>query len=117
MTIVLLSGDLMVVSRVAGAAAQQRLELQTAANAQQAVEACRKHATHMLIVDLSTPSLDVAELVAAVKADNDRAPTILAFGPHVHEERLAAARAAGCDRVVSRGQFMGQIDTQLQLVV
>jgi CheY-like chemotaxis protein len=115
MTLVLLSGDLMVMSRVAGAATQQGLELQTAANSQQAVDSCRQHAARMLIVDLSMPSLDVAELVADVKTSNDRAPTIVAFGPHVHEARLAAARAAGCDRVVSRGQFMGQLDALLQL--
>ena len=115
MTVVLLSGDLMVTSRVAGAAAQQGVALQTASNAQQAAESCREHSAQMLIVDLSTPSLNVAELVAAVKTDKDAAPTIVAFGPHVHEERLAAARDAGCDRVVSRGQFFGQLDTMLQL--
>ena len=115
MTVVLLSGDLMVMSRVAGAAAQHRVDLQTASNSQQAVQSCIEHSARMLVLDLSTPSLNVAELVAAVKTDKDAAPTIVAFGPHVHEERLAAARDAGCDRVVSRGQFFGQLDTLLQL--
>lgn len=111
MTIVLLSGDLMIVSRVAGAAAAKGNALQTAANAGQAIELCRSHAARILIVDLSTPSLDVSALVAAVKSFGDDAPRVVAFGPHVHEERLAAAREAGCDVVVSRGQFMGQLES------
>jgi hypothetical protein len=35
---------------------------------------------------------------------------VVAFGPHVHEERLAAARNAGCDEVVSRGEFFARLD-------
>ena len=115
MTIVLLSSDLMVVSRVAGAVAQQGSELRTFADSQQAAKSCRNLGARMLIVDLATPALDIANLVSTVKDGSDTAPTIVAFGPHVHEERLAAACEAGCDRVVSRGQFMGQLDTLLQL--
>ena len=115
MTIVLLSGDLLIVSRVSGAAAQQGLAFKSAATAEQATELCRAHAARILIVDLSTPSLDVADLVAGVKNGDDNPPTIVAFGPHVHEKRLAAARDAGCDRVVSRGQFMSQLESLLQL--
>jgi DNA-binding response OmpR family regulator len=115
MNVVLLSGDLMVVSRVAGAASQAGAELRTAANATQAAELCRENSARVLIVDLSTPALDVAALVAALNAGSASTPTIIAFGPHVHEERLAAAREAGCDRVVSRGQFMGQLEELLQL--
>src|ERR1700752_3132957 len=103
MNVVLLTGDLMVVSRVAGAASQAGAELRTAANATQAVEMCRKNSARVLIIDLSTPGVDVAALVEAAKGDGDQAPAIIAFGPHVHEERLAAAREAGCDQVLSRG--------------
>lgn len=115
MNFVLLSGDLMVVSRVASTVKRLAGELQGAATTSKAVELCRDLSPDMLIVDLSTPSLDIAELVTAVKADGRQVPTIIAFGPHVHEEWLAAAREAGCDRVVSRGQFMGQLDSLLQL--
>jgi hypothetical protein len=33
----------------------------------------------------------------------------IAFGPHVQESLLAAARTAGCNRILSRGQFHAQI--------
>lgn len=115
MTVVLLSADIMIVSRVAGAAALLGLQLQTAADTLQAIAACRATSARMLMVDLSTASLDIVELAISVKSRGDEVPTILAFGPHVHEERLAAARDAGCDRVLSRGQFLGQLDTLLRL--
>jgi CheY-like chemotaxis protein len=114
MTVVLLTGDLMVMSRVAGAAARSAVTLLTASNGLQAVEFCRSQAAELLVIDLTMPSVDVAELVVAVRCTVNAAPKVIAFGPHVHEERLAAARAAGCDDVVSRGQFFGQIDTILQ---
>jgi hypothetical protein len=41
------------------------------------------------------------------------ATRVIAFGPHVHEDRLAAARAAGCDSVLSRGQFFSQAENVL----
>jgi CheY-like chemotaxis protein len=115
MNFVLLSGDLMVVSRVAGAVKRLGGELHGAATVSKAIELCRNLSPRVLVVDLSTPSQDVAELVTAVKANGRNVPMIIAFGPHVHEERLAAARDAGCDHVVSRGQFMGQLDSLLQL--
>lgn len=115
MHIVLVSGDLMVMSRVAGAASQPGHELTTVADDRTAIESCQNRAAAMLIVDLSTPSLNVAELVAGVKRCGGVAPIVIAFGPHVHEEKLAAARDAGCDRVLSRGQFLGQLDALLQV--
>ena len=48
------------------------------------------------------------DLEALVKALRGHAPfaKILAFGPHVDEQRLDKARAAGCDKVLTRGQLV-----------
>jgi hypothetical protein len=35
---------------------------------------------------------------------------IVAYAPHVHEDRLRAATEAGCNEVLSRGQFDRQMD-------
>jgi hypothetical protein len=51
-------------------------------------------------------------IVEQLKAAPNR-PRVIAFGPHVHEERLQAARKAGCDEVVSRGQFFAQVEGML----
>ncbi len=50
-----------------------------------------------MILDL-TARLDVAVTVARLKALVEP-PKSLAFGPHVHEAKLAGASAAGCDTI------------------
>ena len=49
-----------------------------------------------------------------LRADASHSVHVVAFGPHVHEERLAAAREAGCDVVVSRGKFFAELDAILK---
>ena len=115
MTVVLLTGDLMAISRVGGAAAASGIEFRAASTAPQAAALCREMHADVLIIDLATPSLDAAAVVADVRSGTVKPPVVVAFGPHVHEQRLNAAREAGCDRVVSRGQFFAQLDAMLQL--
>lgn len=112
--VVLLSSDLTVLSRVEGAATRLGESVRNASGESQAVELCEAADVDIIIVDLSMPSLDVASLVMRLKAIEDFSTIVVAFGPHVHEQRLAAARDAGCDLVVSRGQFFSQLDTILQ---
>jgi CheY-like chemotaxis protein len=112
MEIVLLSNDLMVVSHVQSAAAKIGATVRMAATAADAVRSCTRDAAHALLIDLAMPGMDL-EFVRALKATAD-SPHIIAFGPHVHKERLATARAAGCDRVISRGEFFSAIDAILQ---
>ena len=80
-------------------------------NAAQAMETIQAENASLLIVDLSVPALDVAALIEQLRLRDATATRVIAFGPHVHEARLAAAREAGCDEVVSRGQFFSQLDT------
>jgi len=105
MPILLLSQDLMLVSRVAGIARELECDSTTAANVAQAISFCQQEACQVLVVDLKQPGLDVAALVNAVREKSSAAVPIVACAPHVHESRLEAAREAGCDKVVTRGQF------------
>ena len=114
MAVVLLSSDLTVLSRVEGAAARLGQTIRSASGELQAVEFCGADDAVTLVVDLSMSSLDVASLVNQLKAKEGPRTRVVAFGPHVHEQRLAAARAAGCDLVVSRGQFFSQLETILK---
>lgn len=113
MTVVLLSGDLAVFSRVEGAGRSIGETVRQATAGPQAVERCASESARLLLVDLSTSGINVGELVAQLKA-SIAPPRIIAFGPHVHEQRLAEAQSAGCDLVVSRGQFFAQIDSLLR---
>jgi DNA-binding NarL/FixJ family response regulator len=114
MQVVLLSTDLMVVSRVQGAAAQASISVRTAGSVSQAVELLRELPADLLIVDLSLPALAIDALMEEVRTSRSSAVRIVAFGPHVHADRLEAARAAGCNGVMSRGQFFAQVDALLR---
>lgn len=64
-----------------------------------------------LIVDLHLPGLDVAALMAEVRAAGE--VKVIAFGSHVDVETLKAARRAGCDLVMPRSQFVVELETKL----
>jgi DNA-binding response OmpR family regulator len=113
MSALLLSTDLMISSRVAGAAARSGMQLATVGSAQALLERACTEPPALVILDLTLRDLNPADLVPKLKAA-DPAPRVIAFGPHVHEERLQAAADAGCDAVLARGQFVAQIDALLQ---
>jgi DNA-binding NarL/FixJ family response regulator len=113
MTIVLLSSDLAVLSRVEGAGTRLGQSVRSAPSEALAVELCTNSDAGTVVVDLSMQSVDLASLVNQLKANERSGTRVVAFGPHVHEQRLAAARDAGCDLVVSRGQFFSQLETIL----
>ncbi|HVJ68075.1 MAG TPA: hypothetical protein VM510_08840 [Caulifigura sp.] len=56
-----------------------------------------------VVVDVEASGLDIAALMASL--GEPPRPHVVAFGPHVHTERLAAAKAAGCDAILTRGQI------------
>ena len=66
----------------------------------------------LVLVDLSTSGLKIGELLPKLRAVSPQA-RVIAFGPHVHTGLLAAAREAGCDLVVSRGELHARIDSYL----
>ena len=49
----------------------------------------------------------VAKLIERQAAATGRTAKLVAFGPHVHKDRLAEAVAAGADAAVSRGELLG----------
>ena len=113
MTIVLLSNDLAVLSRVEGAARRAGEAVRQAGSGPQAAEICAGVDVRLVIVELSTSALDVAAVVSQLRKGESTGPRVIAFGPHVHEQRLGEAREAGCDLVVTRGQFFSQLDAML----
>jgi hypothetical protein len=58
-------------------------------------------AGHCVFVSLAKPEAIAA--IAGLKASG--AATVIAFGSHVDEARLAAARAAGADETIANSQF------------
>ncbi|MCH2114523.1 MAG: response regulator [Pirellulales bacterium] len=102
MNILLLSRDLMLTARMEGVARNLGMPVISCADwatAVPALAACR-----LIVLDLCMPQLDIGEIVAQASRLDPPLP-IVSCGPHVHETRLAEAREAGCDLVVSRGQW------------
>lgn len=101
--VLFVSGDLFIGSRVRGAIESRGWTLDVVGSGALAVERLQSGGAYRLVlVDLETPGLRIDELVAA---RNEPQPPLIAYGPHVHEQRLDAARRAGCDQVLTRGQF------------
>ena len=110
---VLLSADLMGASRVEGAARLAGVDYSMVGSVDAAVESCAAKSVTLVAVDLATPGVDVGTLVEQLR-QAEPAPVVVAFGPHVHAAALRAAKSAGCDAVLSRGQFMSQVDGLLR---
>jgi CheY-like chemotaxis protein len=112
MKLVLLSSDLMLSSAAMGIAGRHGASLVGARSGEDAVRECGDDAA-LLVIDLRAPGLDIAEVVRAVRDGCETPPYIMACAPHVHEQSLAAAAAAGCDAVVTRGQFEARVEAQV----
>ncbi|PJF46953.1 MAG: DUF309 domain-containing protein [Chloroflexi bacterium] len=69
----------------------------------------------LIVVDLNVKSLDWEGWVMAAKTSPaTRKMPVLAFGSHTDAARIARARKAGCDAVVSNGAFMAHLADMIQ---
>jgi DNA-binding NarL/FixJ family response regulator len=104
MSVLYLTGDLLFSSRVSGAAANLGVPLQICGSVAKLLELVSNADPQLVLIDLTLAGVNLQAAVPAIRAKLPQAK-IVAYGPHVHEESLAAAKAAGCDEVLSRGQF------------
>jgi DNA-binding NarL/FixJ family response regulator len=105
MPVYYLTADLLFSSRVSGAASNLGIDLQIVGSVTKLLECAEAAAgCKLVLIDLTLSTLEPG---AAVQAIRERLPQarIVAYGPHVQETLLTAAAAAGCDEVLSRGQF------------
>ncbi len=104
MTAFLITNNLVFSSQVSGAAAKAGVTLRTSPGVQDFLDAAS--GASLVMVDLSVPGMRIADLVNRARNLDSPPAEIVAFGPHVHEARLMAARSAGCDVVMSQGSFV-----------
>jgi CheY-like chemotaxis protein len=109
--ILLVSPDLMATSRLAGLCREVGASLETLRSLG---DTPHGGSPDVVLLDLQSLAEDPAVVVTRARAVAARpeqaagaSPTIVAFGPHVARERLALARDAGADDVVSRGELLG----------
>lgn len=104
MNVLLITTDLLAASQFEGAASAAGAQL-FATTPKKAIEKARELSARLVAVELAAKQLDdLPGLVSQLKA-LPAPPAVIAFGPHVQEVRLQAALDAGCDEVLTRGQF------------
>ena len=114
LAVLFLTSDLMIASHVEGAAQRCGVALMVVPSLEALSQQCQADEVALVLVDLTFAGLEMKELVTSVEAACSARPAIVAFGPHVHANRLEAAREAGCDEVMSRGALHAQIDELLR---
>ena len=112
MSLLLLTSDLMVASKVAAAGLRVSREIDTALSVEALLEKAAASPPAGVLLDLSFPGLDLPPLIAQLRG-GPQPPTIIAFAPHVHATLLEAARDARCDQVLTRGDFHRRLDEVL----
>ena len=112
MSILLLTSDLMVSSKVAAAGLRVSRKVDTALSVEALLEKAAANPPTAVILDLSVAGLALPTLVTQLRGV-PQPPTIIAFAPHVHAAVLDAARDAGCDQVLTRGDFHRRMDEVL----
>ena len=108
----MLCDDLIFFSRIAGAARAVGLTVRQAKTAAELSALAREHGPGGVIVDLQNPGLELASLLAGLRA-LPVVPRVVAYGSHVLADALRAARQAGCDRVMPRSQFVKLLETDI----
>ena len=102
----LITRDLFFASKVTGTAAALGLHVVSEADPRRAAQRIADVQPVCVILDLATPGLSAAELMAALPTPR---PRVIAFGSHVDTIRLDEARAAGCDEVMPRSRFSARL--------
>ena len=105
---------MLISSQVSATAAARGWRITTVGTIDQMPERLRADMPKLVLVDLSFPRLDVAQVVTLVREVCQRPGAVVAFGPHVQTAKLTAAAAAGCDRVLARGQLSRRLEEILE---
>jgi DNA-binding response OmpR family regulator len=93
--------DLMFSSKV-NAAAQGR-PITWLKRGTKVVDEVSREKPDVLLIDLAAPQLDAVNAIREIK--KGAGITVIGYVDHTREDVMAAARAAGCDQVMSKGEF------------
>jgi DNA-binding NarL/FixJ family response regulator len=108
-SLLVLSSDLMSSVRIADTAASLGYASRTVDTASALDDAVAE----VVVIDVASAPLSPAEAVTRLRATNPSARFIAVYR-HTDPEQARAARAAGCDLVLNRAQFFGDIAAALQ---
>ncbi len=110
MGVVAVSDDLLVGSRILETARQLGVPLRLLRWRDDLPGQVRALRPALALLDLTGDDPEPLESIRALKADPVcRQTMLLGFFSHVHQDRKAAAEAAGCDRLLPRSAFANQL--------
>jgi CheY-like chemotaxis protein len=110
-TALLLSDDLLFISRITGTARALGVDIKSARNMTELLALAAASPPTCVLLDLQNPGLDISATVQALKKTGS--PRLIGYGSHVDAATLKAARDAGCDIVLPRSRFVEELPTQL----
>jgi len=114
MTVYLLSSDLMLLSQVSGAANQRGARLVQVGHASALLTQAATIPAAGVLIEVSQPGLDLGKVISDLKNLPQPPGFVIGFGPHVQQACLDRAREAGCNLVLTRGQFVSSLSVLLE---
>ena len=105
----LLSRDLIFISKIKGTAAELGYPMMVAGAESKAKSMIEGYMPRVVLVDLTAGELVASAALVAYQAIAGPNTWFVAFGSHVDVNALAAARAAGCHDVLPRSRFTAEL--------
>lgn len=68
----------------------------------------------VLLIDLGAPQLDAVNAIREIKSGDCKGTTVIGYVDHTRGDLIEAARAAGCDQVLSKGEFARRLPELLE---
>ena len=112
----LLCRDLIFTTKVMGTAKALGYHVQVAGDVRSAQSAIETLCPRVIFIDLTAGELVAPQALSHYLKLAGPDVWFVAFGPHVDEAALAAAKAAGCQVVLPRSKFAGDLPRLMQLV-
>ncbi len=110
MAVILAVRDLVFRSKILAAAERLSADVRIAPRGTPLEQAARELGPGTLVVDLGEPGV-IGQVAAAKGAGASR---VVGFLGHLQVELMEAARRAGVDEVLTRGQFVNRLDDVLR---
>jgi DNA-binding NarL/FixJ family response regulator len=110
---IMLTDDLIFFSRVSSTARAYDCSVKQARTMDVLLSLAKADPPGGVILDLQNESLNLSLLMARLAADFPTKPRVIAYGSHVEAAVLRNARAAGCDLVMPRSQFVEKLETEI----
>jgi len=113
MHIILFTCNLMCSSKIAGEVHTRQGSLDVVSSAAELLNRAGSRAANLVNLDLNMSEFNPRDLLASLRQLDPAPEALVAYAPHVHEAKLAAAKEAGCDVVLSQGAFHRKISNLL----